>query len=146
MICQRLIMIVTCYDCFNQWFKTKRAELVDLATATSYCALYWQFFSGCDLACQQKVSLALINTLPIHYYNVVDSAFSNYAGVVAYLTRVNTTYRVTHLYANGIYARDECHAMDLVFWIETFIFIRVLLFKWNQWNDVIIFLTNKSRR
>ena len=36
--------------------------------------------SGCDLACQQEVSLALTKTPPIHYYNVVDSAFSNYAG------------------------------------------------------------------
>ena len=38
-----------------------------------------------DLGCQQEVSLALTKTLPIHYYNVVDSAFSNYSGVVAYL-------------------------------------------------------------
>ena len=44
-------------------------------------------------------------------------------GVVAYLTRVNTAYSVTHLYANEIYARDECHAMILVSWIETFIFM-----------------------
>ena len=37
--------------------------------------------SGRDLACQQEVSLALTKTPPIHlYYNVVDSAFSNYAG------------------------------------------------------------------
>ena len=36
--------------------------------------------SGRDLACQQEVSLALTKTSPIHYYNVVDSAFSNYAG------------------------------------------------------------------
>ena len=35
--------------------------------------------SGCNLACQQEVSLALTKTPPIHYYNVVDSAFSNYA-------------------------------------------------------------------
>ena len=34
---------------------------------------------GHDLACQQEVSLALTKTQPIHYYNVVDSAFSNYA-------------------------------------------------------------------
>ena len=33
-----------------------------------------------DLACQQEVSLALTKTPPIHYSNVVDSAFSNYAG------------------------------------------------------------------
>ena len=38
--------------------------------------------------------------------------------------RVNTAYRVTHLYANEIYARDECHAMILDSWIETFIFTR----------------------
>ena len=36
--------------------------------------------SGRDLACQQEVSLALTKTSPIHYYNVVDRAFSNYAG------------------------------------------------------------------
>ena len=33
-----------------------------------------------DLACQQEVSLALNKTPPIHYYNVVDSAFGNYVG------------------------------------------------------------------
>ena len=36
--------------------------------------------SGLDLACQQEVSLAVTETPPIHYYNMVDSAFSNYAG------------------------------------------------------------------
>ena len=36
--------------------------------------------SGHDLACQQEVSLALTNTPPIQYYNVVDSTFSNFAG------------------------------------------------------------------
>ena len=44
-------------------------------------------------------------------------------GVVVNLTRANTAYRVTHLYANGIYVRDERHPMILVSWIETFIFI-----------------------
>ena len=44
-------------------------------------ALDFKFLvSGHDLACQQEVSLALTKTPPIHYYNVVDSAFSNYAG------------------------------------------------------------------
>ena len=38
--------------------------------------------------------------------------------------RVNTAYRVMHLHANGIYARDERQAMNLVSWIETFIFKR----------------------
>ena len=33
-------------------------------------------------------------------------------------------YCVTHLYANKIYVRDERHAMILVSWIETFIFMR----------------------
>ena len=33
-----------------------------------------------NLACQQEVSLALTKTPPIRYYNVVDSAFSNYVG------------------------------------------------------------------
>ena len=36
--------------------------------------------SGRDLACQQEISLALTKTPPIHYYNMVDRAFSNYAG------------------------------------------------------------------
>ena len=37
---------------------------------------------------------------------------------------MNTAYRVMLLYANGIYTRDKRHAMILVSWIETFIFIR----------------------
>ena len=46
-------------------------------------AQYFGFLvSGRDLACQQEVSLALTETPPIHYYNVVDSAFSNYAGTL----------------------------------------------------------------
>ena len=53
--------------------------------------------------------------------------------------RVNTAYRVTHLYANGIYAHDECHAMNLVSWIETFIFIRgvVIQMKPMKWCNNI---------
>ena len=48
---------------------------------TADLKLYITFLvSGRDLACQQEVSLALTKTPPIHYYNVVDSAFSNYAG------------------------------------------------------------------
>ena len=37
-----------------------------------------------------------------------------------------TAYRLYAgcLYANGIYARDECHSMIVVSWIETFIFMR----------------------
>ena len=47
---------------------------------SSLHSLYGAFLvSGRDLACQQGVSLALTKTLPIHYYNVVDSVFSNYA-------------------------------------------------------------------
>ena len=46
------------------------------------------------------------------------------SSVVACLTHVNTAYLVTHLYANGIYARDERHAMVLDSWIKTFIFVR----------------------
>ena len=58
-------------------------------------------------------------------FNVLNTELKKQLrGVVAYLTRVNTAYRVTHLYANGIHARDEFHAMNLVSWIETFIFIR----------------------
>ena len=32
-----------------------------------------------------------------------------YTFSLAYLTRVNTAYHVTHLYTNRIYARDEGH-------------------------------------
>ena len=50
----------------------------------------------------------------------MDSTFITYAGVVPYLTRVNTKYRVTRLYANEIYARDEYHAMILGFMDDVF--------------------------
>ena len=40
----------------------------------------------------------------------MDSMFSKIMRG-AYLMRVNTTYRVIHLYANEIYARDKRHAM-----------------------------------
>ena len=36
--------------------------------------------SGRDLDCQQEVSLALTKTPPIHYYDMLDSVFSSYAG------------------------------------------------------------------
>ena len=80
-----------------------------LQSTANLRALAWDkeisfLISGHDLACQQEVSLALTKTLPIQYYNAVDSAFSNYAGLVAYLTGVSTAYCVTCLYANGIYA------------------------------------------
>ena len=38
--------------------------------------------------------------------------------------RVNTAYRVTYLYANGIYACDERHTMILVSWTDAYIFVR----------------------
>ena len=41
-----------------------------------------------------------------------------------YLMGVKTAYRVTYLYANEIYARDERHMIIFVSRIETFIFIR----------------------
>ena len=41
---------------------------------------YGFLVSGSDLACQQEVSLAQTKAPPIHYYNVVNSAFSNYGG------------------------------------------------------------------
>ena len=44
--------------------------------------------------------------------------------VVAYLIRVNTECRMTHLFTNRICTCDERHVMILVSWIETFIFIR----------------------
>ena len=68
--------------------------------------------------------------------------------VVAYLTRVNTTYRVTHLYANGIYARDELHAMNLVSWIETFIFIWgvIVQMKPMKWCNNIFWQINPANK
>ena len=52
-----------------------------ILTSLSHETHYFKFLvSERDLACQQEVSLALIKIPPIHYYNVVDSAFSNYAG------------------------------------------------------------------
>ena len=43
---------------------------------------------------------------------------------ITYLRCTNTVYRVKRLYANRIYERDERHAIILVSWIETFIFMR----------------------
>ena len=54
-----------------------------------------------------------------HSLRAIDAEI---VGYVAYLIRVNTANRVTRLHANGIYARDERHAMILVSWTETFIF------------------------
>ena len=60
-------------------------------------------------------------------------------GVVVYLTRVNTAYRMTHLYANEIYGRDEHYAMILVSWIEIFNFIRgvIIEMKRMKWGNNI---------
>ena len=57
----------------------------------------------------------------------VNLPIQQFRGVVAYLTRVNTAYCLTHLYANRIYAHDERHAINLVAGIETFIFIRSVI-------------------
>ena len=55
----------------------------------------------------------------------VNLPIQQFRGVVAYLTRMNTAYRVTHMYANGIYPPPhECHAIYSVSWIVTLIFIR----------------------
>ena len=48
---------------------------------------------------------------------------------------------ISPVYVNGIYARDECHAMNLVSWIETFIFIRGVIIqmkplKWCRPNNI----------
>ena len=53
--------------------------------------------------------------------------------------RVNNAYRVAHFYANGIYAREKRHAMNLVTWIETFIFIRgeIIQMKPMKWCNGI---------
>ena len=39
------------------------------------------------------------------------------------------------------YASDKRHAMILVSWIETFIFIRGVIIQMKPLNDVMIFLT-----
>ena len=87
-------------------------------------------FSGCDLACQQEISLALTKTLPesitrlwwiarltntrgscvfnAHEHRVSRDASVHkrnlrpIRGVVVYLTRINTAY-----YVNGIYMRNN---------------------------------------
>ena len=61
---------------------------------------------------------------------------------------VNTAYRVTHLYANRIYARDEHHAMNLVSWIETFIFIRgvIIQMKPMKWCNNIFDKINPANK
>ena len=87
----------------NLWHKdwtSQKPELRRWFTESTSClgndqaihCIPWNFFArlwppehlvleaGHDLACQQEVSLALTETPPIHYYNVVDSEFSNYAG------------------------------------------------------------------
>ena len=57
----------------------------------------------------------------------------------SYLTCMNTAYRMTHLYANEIYGRDECHPMILVSWIETFIFMRgvIIQMKSMKWCNYL---------
>ena len=53
---------------------------------------------------------------------------------------------VMHLYANKIYAYDECHAMILVSWIETFIFIRGVIIQMKPMKQCNYFLTNKCHQ
>ena len=64
--------------------------------------------------------------------------------VFAYLVQVKTAYRVTRLYANEIYACEESHAMILISWIETFVFVRDVIIQMmpKKW----IFLINKSHK
>ena len=59
----------------NKWVATQEVLWV---RRVSNCIKF--LVRGRDLACQQEVSLALMKTPPIHYYNVVDSVFSNYTG------------------------------------------------------------------
>ena len=69
----------------------------------------------------------------------VNLPIQQFRGVVAYLTRVNTVYRLTHLYANGIYAHDERHAINWVAWIKTFIFIRSVIIKESKRGNRVSF-------
>ena len=57
-------------------YESRNAWALDAQRNTQYRSF---LVSGRDLACQQEVSLALTKTPPIHYYNVVDSAFNFYA-------------------------------------------------------------------
>ena len=72
--------------------------------------------SGRDLACQQEVSLALTKTPPIHYYNVVDSAFSNTRGSCAFNTREHRISRDTSERKRNLHMwrtpRDEFGFLD----------------------------------
>ena len=49
--------------------------------------------SGCGLACQQEISLVLAKTPPIHYWTVMNSSFSNYAGSCVFNTREHRVSR-----------------------------------------------------
>ena len=73
-----------------------------------------------SLTCQQKFSLKLRPSITITWW-IARPAITQ--GSCIFNARKHA-YRVTHLYANGIHARDESHVINLVFWIETFIFIR----------------------
>ena len=59
--------------------------------------------------------------------------------------RVNTTYCVTHLYANGIYAYAKCHALILVSWIETFIFMKGVIIQMKPMKWCLLFSYQSHR-
>ena len=77
-----------------------------------------------DLSSDQSVTNTVNQWLILGRTDFITSQQFSDVSVVAYLMRVNTVFCMTNLYANKIYACDERHAMILVSWIETFIFIR----------------------
>ena len=69
--------VLSQYACFSM----STRNFIGSGRNSAHPIYYLEFLvSGRDLTCQQEVSLALTKTPPIHYYNVVDSGFSNYAG------------------------------------------------------------------
>ena len=121
------------------WVKTLSASQLHQGQVNYFIFLV----SRHGLACQQEISLVLAKILPIHLLddtkNVYGLLVQQLRRVVAHLACMNTTYCVTHLYANEIYVPDERHAMILVSWIEIFIFIRGVIIEMMpvKWCDNI---------
>ena len=88
------------------------------------------------VTCQQEISLFLFKTPSIHALPV--KCIQQLRGVVAYLTQVNTAYRVTRLYA----VKFNCvmNATQWFWFLETFCFYKGCnyLNETNE-NDVTIF-------
>ena len=68
----------------------------------------------------------------------MDSAFNSYAGYLRINVSVHHVSRDASVRKRNL-TRDERDAMILVSWIETFIFIRVVIIQMTQYNDVRYF-------